>query len=94
MKPSWFNIPPLGTDFQTLAEEQSKEEPKSGSEETKITLIPFHRMWKDDIFWMPFLLSDRPFMGRADLVDPDTDKAAADAPLHPLVKWWFATLDS
>jgi hypothetical protein len=92
MKPSWFDIPPVESDFQAMAEEQSRDEPGNNLEETKVTAIPFHKMWKDDMLWMPFLLSKQQFIGRVDLVDPAIDNNAAQAPLHPLVKWWFATL--
>lgn len=30
----------------------------------KLDDIPYHRMWNDDIHWMPYLLEDRTFQGR------------------------------
>lgn len=41
--------------------------------------IPYDKMWADDVFWMPLLLADRPFIGRADLDKDNT-----------MEKWWFA----
>jgi 8-oxo-dGTP diphosphatase len=26
--------------------------------------IPYHRMWKDDQYWLPLLLNEQPFRGR------------------------------
>jgi 8-oxo-dGTP diphosphatase/2-hydroxy-dATP diphosphatase len=45
-----------------------KESPQE-TEEMKpawfhIDEIPFKQMWSDDIYWMPFLLSDRKFRGK------------------------------
>jgi len=40
--------------------------------------LPYEKMWADDIYWMPMLLADKNFAGRADF-DAD-DK---------LIKWWF-----
>ncbi len=31
---------------------------------TPLAEIPYHRMWEDDIHWLPLLLRDRPFLGR------------------------------
>lgn len=92
MKPTWFDIPLLETDFQALADQQSKSESEAG--ETNLTTMPLHKMWKDDMLWMHFLLSKRRFIGRVDLVDTSADiTSGVDAALHPLVKWWFATID-
>lgn len=43
--------------------------------------IPYDRMWADDVFWMPMLLADKPFVGRADFAEDNT-----------IQKWWFAEL--
>ncbi|KAK0232354.1 NUDIX hydrolase domain-like protein [Armillaria nabsnona] len=45
--------------------------------------IPLERMWQTDKHWMPLLLSNRQFVGRADykIVDGET---------RP-VKWWIGT---
>ncbi|KAG8823909.1 hypothetical protein FRC19_002882 [Serendipita sp. 401] len=91
MKPRWFDIPPPTSDFIALAQQLKRDD--GVEEETKVETMPLHRMWKDDMLWMPLFLSKRRFVGRVDLVDPkqgDTQKSL----LHPLVKWWIAVLDS
>lgn len=45
--------------------------------------IPYSEMWQDDIFWMPLLLQDRPFVGRADFSKD-----------QKMIKWWFAEVKS
>ena len=34
--------------------------------------IPFSKMWPDDPYWMPLLLSGKKFMGRFEYSDDDT----------------------
>ncbi|KIM32967.1 hypothetical protein M408DRAFT_326650 [Serendipita vermifera MAFF 305830] len=93
MKPQWFQIPSLSGSLVNLAEDLAKTE--QGGSETSHTTIPLHRMWKDDVLWYPLLLSKRRFIGRVDLVEAPSTPEPLDpsAPLHPLVKWWFATID-
>ena len=43
--------------------------------------IPYAQMWADDVFWMPMLLANQPFVGRADFAKDGT-----------MQKWWFAEL--
>jgi 8-oxo-dGTP diphosphatase len=31
---------------------------------SRLDQIPFERMWKDDIFWVPLMLEERTFLGR------------------------------
>lgn len=46
---------------------------------SELPAIPFERMWADDVFWMPMLLANRPFVGRGDFTKDNKMK-----------KWWFA----
>jgi 8-oxo-dGTP diphosphatase/2-hydroxy-dATP diphosphatase len=39
-------------------------------------------MWPDDVHWLPLLLANRPFVGRADF---DTDASGK----YTMLKWWF-----
>ncbi|KAI0322961.1 hypothetical protein OF83DRAFT_1089969 [Amylostereum chailletii] len=44
--------------------------------------IPFDNMWPDDVYWMPHLLSQKRFSGRADF---ETD-ANGNSTMR---RWWF-----
>jgi 8-oxo-dGTP diphosphatase/2-hydroxy-dATP diphosphatase len=70
MRPEWFSA----VDTRSLED----------SEKPIATLppIPYDHMWLDDVHWMPLLLSNRPFIGRADF---DTDASGK----YKLLKWWF-----
>lgn len=70
MRPEWFSA----------VEPQSLEV----SEATDVILppIPYDSMWPDDVHWMPLLLANRPFVGRADFVADDSGK-------YRMLKWWF-----
>lgn len=70
MRPEWFSA----IDTQSLED----------SEKQIATLppLPYDHMWLDDVHWMPLLLSNRPFIGRADF---DTDASGK----YKLLKWWF-----
>jgi len=93
MKPRWFAIPSLSGNYFELANELEKDE--RGDAETSHSTIPLNRMWVDDRLWLPLLLSKRRFVGRVDFVDDTNPPEATDTgePWHPMVKWWFATLD-
>jgi 8-oxo-dGTP diphosphatase / 2-hydroxy-dATP diphosphatase len=93
MKPQWFGIPALSSNFLELANEMVKNE--RGETETSLSVIPLHRMWIDDRLWFPLLLSKRRFAGRVDLVgSADSPEALeSETSLYPLVKWWFAALE-
>ena len=41
--------------------------------------IPYEKMWADDIYWMPMMLENRLFVGRADFTKDGK-----------MSKWWFA----
>lgn len=70
MRPEWFSA----VDTRSLED----------SEKPIATLppIPYDHMWLDDVHWMPLLISNRPFIGRADF---DTDASGK----YKLLKWWF-----
>lgn len=55
--------------FATTAESESADQPP----------IPYSLMWEEDIYWIPLLLADKSFVGRADF--------GADGNMR---KWWFA----
>ena len=48
---------------------------------TDLKAIPYSQMWADDVFWVPMLLANQPFVGRADFAKDGT-----------MQKWWFAEL--
>jgi 8-oxo-dGTP diphosphatase/2-hydroxy-dATP diphosphatase len=70
MRPEWFSA----TDTQTV---ETSETP-----DTSLPPIPYDSMWPDDIHWMPLLLANRPFIGRADF---DTDTSGK----YKMLRWWF-----
>jgi 8-oxo-dGTP diphosphatase / 2-hydroxy-dATP diphosphatase len=89
MKPSWFDLPSPEIDPLAVFKVLLEEDPEPG--ETTSSTVPFHKMWRDDILWMPFLISKRRFVGRVDLVDGASSDA--ENPFYPMVKWWFATIE-
>lgn len=91
MKPRWFALPDPSTDMIQLAERLSREETSEG--ETHVEIVPLHKMWRDDLLWMPLMISNKPFVGRVDLVQDSAPKAGSPSELlHPLAKWWIATI--
>jgi 8-oxo-dGTP diphosphatase/2-hydroxy-dATP diphosphatase len=90
MKPSWFDLPASDTDLVLLEGELRQKETNPG--ETNVTGLPLHKMWKDDMLWIPLLISGRKFIGRVDLED-ESSSDSSNAPLYPLVKWWVASID-
>ncbi len=70
MRPEWFSA--------------ADTQPLDVSENTNAILppIPYDSMWPDDVHWMPFLLADRSFVGRADF---DIDQSGK----HTMLNWWF-----
>ncbi|KAH9990946.1 hypothetical protein BJV74DRAFT_772425 [Russula compacta] len=73
MRPEWFSA---ATDIQSLALEISEMSHAS------LPPIPYDSMWPDDIYWIPLLLANRPFVGRADF---DTDATGK----YKMLRWWF-----
>lgn len=70
MRPQWFTIPP--DDEVSDASIASPDPP----------YIPSDEMWEGDSFWLPLLIANRPFVGRADFRKGDEDA-------FTLQKWWF-----
>jgi len=70
MRPEWFSA----VDTQSL---EVSEKPNA-----ILPPIPYDSMWLDDVHWMPLLLSNQHFVGRADF---DTDASSK----YKLLKWWF-----
>ncbi|KAH9053179.1 hypothetical protein EDB87DRAFT_1653153 [Lactarius vividus] len=69
MRPEWF----CATD---------KETETGPTSDGTLPPIPYDSMWPDDVYWMPHLLSKRPFVGRADF---DRDNSGT----YKLLRWWF-----
>ncbi|KAH9985601.1 hypothetical protein BJV77DRAFT_1031733 [Russula vinacea] len=70
MRPEWFSA--VDTQPLEVAEKLN----------TTLAPIPYDSMWLDDVHWMPLLLSNRHFVGRADF---DTDASGK----YKMLKWWF-----
>jgi 8-oxo-dGTP diphosphatase / 2-hydroxy-dATP diphosphatase len=70
MRPEWFST----TDTPSLE--------ISPTTEADLPPIPYNSMWPDDAYWMPLLLTNRPFIGRADF---DTDTSGK----YKMLRWWF-----
>ncbi|KAI9511618.1 hypothetical protein F5148DRAFT_1169213 [Russula earlei] len=49
--------------------------------------IPYDSMWPDDVHWLPLLLANRPFVGRADFVNDTPGK-------YNMLRWWFGVLST
>jgi 8-oxo-dGTP diphosphatase/2-hydroxy-dATP diphosphatase len=69
MRPEWFSA----------VDAQSPEVSKTNA---ILPPIPYGSMWPDDVYWMPLLLANRAFVGRADF---DTDESGK----YTMLKWWF-----
>jgi 8-oxo-dGTP diphosphatase / 2-hydroxy-dATP diphosphatase len=52
--------------------------------------IPYKEMWQTDIHWLPLLLANRPFAGRADFKLTPT-VLNGEQQMVPY-KWWFGTV--
>ncbi|KAF7796136.1 hypothetical protein EIP86_007309 [Pleurotus ostreatoroseus] len=65
----------------TESDEMRPEWYSTGQEpvDPELPPIPYDKMWADDIVWMPLLLAERPFVGRADFTANNT-----------MERWWFA----
>ncbi|KAI0251944.1 hypothetical protein BJV78DRAFT_1125567 [Lactifluus subvellereus] len=70
MRPEWFSA----IDTQSLG--------ISPTTDAVFPPIPYNSMWPDDIYWIPLLLANRPFVGRADF---DTDTSGK----YKMLRWWF-----
>jgi 8-oxo-dGTP diphosphatase/2-hydroxy-dATP diphosphatase len=75
MRPEWFSA----TDTQIVE--------TSANPDANLLPIPYDSMWPDDIYWMPLLLSNQPFVGRADF---NTDTSGK----YKMLRWWFGVPSS
>jgi 8-oxo-dGTP diphosphatase/2-hydroxy-dATP diphosphatase len=75
MRPEWFSA----TDNQTVGTSEAPD--------PSLPPIPYDSMWPDDIHWMPLLLANRSFIGRADF---DTDTSGK----YNMLRWWFGVPSS
>ncbi|KAG6888189.1 hypothetical protein C0995_009968 [Termitomyces sp. Mi166 len=67
MRPEWFSLPLTDSKDRDAAEDAPP--------------IPFDNMWEDDRHWLPLLISETKFAGRADF------KREGDC--YTMDKWWF-----
>ncbi|KAF6744832.1 nudix-type domain-containing protein 1 isoform p22 [Ephemerocybe angulata] len=51
----------------------------------ELPMIPFDRMWETDHVWLPLLIANKPFVGRADFVG-EKDKSKP-------FKWWYGVVE-
>jgi len=70
MRPEWFSV----------IDDHSLEIPDTPY--PSLPPIPYDSMWPDDVYWLPLLLSNRHFVGRADF---DTDSPGK----YKMLRWWF-----
>ena len=77
MKPEWFSLSPPTTNL-----ENGSMVAAAGN--TDLPPIPFSRMWETDHIWLPLLISQRRFIGRADFT-----RSGADFKPH---KWWYGVI--
>jgi hypothetical protein len=47
--------------------------------------VPWEKMWTDDEYWWPIMLSGKYFVGRADFEESLQDGVKK----HTLQRWWF-----
>ncbi|KAJ7598675.1 NUDIX hydrolase domain-like protein [Mycena floridula] len=48
----------------------------------KLSTIPYHKMWEADEHWLPLVIDNQPFVGRADYRVNQDGKSAPS-------RWWF-----
>lgn len=70
MKPEWFSLSP--------------ESDSTVAGNINLPPIPFSQMWETDHIWLPLLISQRNFIGRADFTRSGEE-------LKPY-KWWYGVL--
>ena len=76
MKPEWFSLSPPSTNN---LENDSMVAGKSI--QVNLPPIPFSQMWETDHIWLPLLISQRQFIGRADFTKKGAELKA--------YKWWY-----
>lgn len=52
--------------------------------------IPWERMWADDRYWYPIMLSGKYFVGRVDFSESVEDGDEK----YTLQRWWFGVRDT
>ena len=78
MKPEWFSLsPPTSSNLENGSM-------VAGDSSINLPPIPFSQMWETDDIWLPLLISQRNFIGRADFT-----KRGAE--LKPY-RWWYGVL--
>ncbi|KAF8636364.1 hypothetical protein AX16_011014 [Volvariella volvacea WC 439] len=79
MRPQWFQISSTPLDTTTITKGPSEH--SQSTADSEYPAIPFDEMWETDRYWLPLLLSDIPFYGRADF-------AYIDDTWVPR-RWWY-----
>jgi 8-oxo-dGTP diphosphatase/2-hydroxy-dATP diphosphatase len=73
MRPEWFSIDKKGDSLGI-------------SDVDALPPVPFQKMWEDDPFWLPLLLDNKYFVGRADFAG-----CGADGTGGSMMKYCFVT---
>ena len=84
MKPEWFSLSPGGPPTSNL--ENDSDSTVAGNSNINLPPIPFSQMWETDHIWLPLLISQRKFMGRADFTQSGAELKA--------YKWWYGVLST
>ena len=83
MKPEWFSLS-LTTPSHGGPNIEHDSMAIAGNNTMNLPPIPFSQMWETDHIWLPLLISQRKFIGRADFTQ-------SGAELKPY-KWWYGVL--
>ncbi|KAH7926243.1 hypothetical protein BV22DRAFT_1128322 [Leucogyrophana mollusca] len=76
MRPEWFTLSLPGESTPSCVLSNGMAE---------VLPIPYDKMREDDVHWLPLLIKDRPFVGRADL-----EKNGED---FSMTRYWFGTVE-
>jgi 8-oxo-dGTP diphosphatase/2-hydroxy-dATP diphosphatase len=52
--------------------------------------LPWEKMWIDDQYWYPIMLSGKSFVGRADFKESVEEGGVKT---YTLLRWWFGARD-
>ncbi|KAH7882357.1 NUDIX hydrolase domain-like protein [Phlebopus sp. FC_14] len=86
MRPAWFSLSPESlSGTQTIHRDISAL--PSSSTDSSLPLIPYDKMWPDDIYWLPQLVDGQKFAGRADF------RMESDGNLA-MQRFWFGFVGS